>query len=154
MSPHSAYTPCHRDKVWPPLTCSSCGYLCAGMSEEEKDGAWAGGQCRLPLPKHGVRNYPIRSLSHWRSRYVSSCIYTLQSRLVARLGGVTVGSNLGRTLVACGGGKSLCVRPVYGLWCARKPSPSVRQRWRWVRTVSNVRVIRLALKPSFLHENQ
>ena len=32
MSPHSAYTPCHRYKVWPPLTCS-CGYLCAGMSE-------------------------------------------------------------------------------------------------------------------------
>ena len=36
MSPHSAYTPCHRDKVWPPLTCS-CGYLCAGMSEEEEE---------------------------------------------------------------------------------------------------------------------
>ena len=29
-----------------------------------------------------------------------------------------MGSNLGRTLVACGEGKSLCVRPVYGLWCA------------------------------------
>ena len=24
-----------------------------------------------------------------------------------------MGSNLGRTLAACGGGKSLCVRPVY-----------------------------------------
>ena len=35
-----------------------------------------------------------------------------------RLGGVAVGSNLGRTLAACGEGKSLCVRPVYGLWCA------------------------------------
>ena len=29
-----------------------------------------------------------------------------------------MGSNLGRTLAACGEGKSLCVRPVYGLWCA------------------------------------
>ena len=30
---------------------------------------------------------------------------------------------------SCGEGKSLCVRPVYGLWCAHsfnKPSPSVR----------------------------
>ena len=39
---------------------------------------------------------------------------------VARLGGFAVGSVLGRTLAACGDGKSLCVRPVcmYGLWCA------------------------------------
>ena len=28
---------------------------------------------------------------------------------LSRLGGVAVGSNLGRTLAACGGGKSLCV---------------------------------------------
>ena len=62
-----------------------------------------------------------------------------------------MGSNLRRTPVACGEGKSLCVRPVYGLWCAHsfnKPSPSVRQRGRWVRTVPDVQVIRLALKTS------
>ena len=61
-------------------------------------------------------------------------------------------TQLGRTLAACGVGKSLCVRPVYGLWCAHsfnKPSPSVRQHRRWVQTVSDVWVIRLALKPSF-----
>ena len=34
------------------------------------------------------------------------------------IGGVAVGSNPGRTLAACGEDKSLCVRPVYGLWCA------------------------------------
>ena len=32
---------------------------------------------------------------------------------VAQLGGFAVGSVLGRTLAACGDGKSLCVRPVY-----------------------------------------
>ena len=46
------------------------------MSEEEEEGAWAGGQCRLPPPKHGVRNYPICSLSHtgevdmWVAAYI------------------------------------------------------------------------------------
>ena len=46
------------------------------MSEEEEEGAWAGRQCRLPLPKHGVWNYPIRSLSHtgevdmWVAAYI------------------------------------------------------------------------------------
>ena len=46
-------------------------------------------------------------------------------------GWAELGSNLGRMLAACGAGKSLCVRPVYGLWCAHsfnKCSPSVLQR--------------------------
>ena len=67
---------------------------------------------------------------------VSVCVgwwigVAVTSRLVARLGGVAVGSILGCTLADCGGGKSLCLRPVYGRWCAHsfnKPSPSVRQR--------------------------
>ena len=70
-------------------------------------------------------------------------------RLFTRLGGVAVGSNLGLTLAACGGGKSLRVRLVYGLWCAHSFNfTQCLQRRRWVRTVLDVRVIMLALKPS------
>ena len=63
------------------------------------------------------------------------------------IGAVAVGLNLGRTLDACGGGKT----PVYGLWSTdsfNKPSFSVRQRW--VRMVSDARDIKVALTASFL----
>ena len=83
--------------------------------------------------KYAVSGY---ACAVWRSdvdgrTHVRGVVDWEDPRLVTRLGGVAVGSNLGRTLAACGGGGSLCVPPVYGLWCAdsfNKPSPSDRQR--------------------------
>ena len=98
-----------------------------------------------PILKWGVSVVLIGKALRWLSRV---CVITygagdnskrvgwwigveVTSPTCRRLGGVDVSSNLGHTLAACGGGKNLCVRPVYGLWCAHsfnKPSPSVRQR--------------------------